>query len=85
MGCNAAEKNKHDKNKPINKITHKYQYIYIILLTRISNVTSNHQLVLFDRLPLTPTDRSYLNIEVICAGFHEDRSHAIRITAHKID
>ena len=57
-------KNKQDKTK-LNQITHKYQYNIIlnihiytlyyigyIVLTRISNVTSNPKLILFDRLPL---------------------------------
>ena len=66
LGCNAAKKNKQDKTKPIKpndpqipiRYTHTHIYIYIyiyILLTRISNITSNPQLVLFARLPFTLT------------------------------
>ena len=53
----AAKKNNQDTkpikpNNPQIRIQYIYIYIYIyILLTRISNVTSNPQLVLFDRLP----------------------------------
>ena len=43
---------KQDKTKPNNPQISIKIYIYIyILLTRISNVTFNPQLVLFDRLP----------------------------------
>ena len=52
-------KNKQNKTKPIKpnnpqiSIQNIYIYIYIyILLTPISNVTFNPQLVLFDRLPI---------------------------------
>ena len=52
LGCDAAKKTEQDKTKPIKpQIAMQYIYIYI-LLTRISNVTFNPQLVLFDRLPI---------------------------------
>ena len=54
-------KSKQDKTKPIkpNNPQISIQNIYI-LLSRISNVTFNHQLVLFDRVPLIP-----LNSDII--------------------
>ena len=53
LGCNAAKKKPNrTKLNQLNQITTNIytKYMYI-LLTRISNVTFNPQLVLFDRLP----------------------------------
>ena len=73
LRCNAAKKTKQDKTKPIKpnnpQISIPNIYIYI-LLTRISDVTFNPQLVLFDRLPLM----------VLCLFIRKDRTSYTRVT-----
>ena len=51
FGCNVAKKTKQEKTKPL-KPNNPQISIQYILLTYISNVIVNTQLVLFNRLPI---------------------------------